>query len=370
MNLANFSSALDHIYAASTTPEQWPDALARINDLFDCSCVCLIDRNLRTLEGSICSNFDQGSEREFITEWTDRNVLARRKRVRRRGTIETDHDVLPRRELERSEYFNEFLSPRDMDHLMLVTLGLEREFVRSLTLTRPTIAGEFDAADVERFRPLVVHLQRAVEVNVALAKSKVIVGAAAEILEQSATGVVLIDERGRAAFINRAARAMAAERDGFVVVGDTIKLMHPKQQGVLQRLIDGATGKLAGTSAARGGVMRWPRKSGKQDYAVTVGSTPMSINYPFRERAAFVVVTDPTEHPASPDDLLRMFFELSDAELRVARHVMQGHSPEQIAALLDVRLSTVRWHLASLFRKTGTSRQDELVRALLSLQRF
>jgi DNA-binding CsgD family transcriptional regulator len=49
---------------------------------------------------------------------------------------------------------------------------------------------------------------------------------------------------------------------------------------------------------------------------------------------------------------------------------MEGHCPEQTAALLDVRLTTVRWHLASMFRKTGTGRQAELVRALLSLRRL
>jgi DNA-binding CsgD family transcriptional regulator len=35
--------------------------------------------------------------------------------------------------------------------------------------------------------------------------------------------------------------------------------------------------------------------------------------------------------------------------------------------LLEVKTSTVRRHLASMYRKSGTSRQAELVRLLLSL---
>ncbi len=46
---------------------------------------------------------------------------------------------------------------------------------------------------------------------------------------------------------------------------------------------------------------------------------------------------------------------------------MTGDSPEQAAAFLEVKTSTVRWHLASMYRKTGTNRQAELVRLLLSL---
>lgn len=46
---------------------------------------------------------------------------------------------------------------------------------------------------------------------------------------------------------------------------------------------------------------------------------------------------------------------------------MMGESPERAAAFLDLKVSTARWHLASMFRKTGTGRQAELVRLLLSL---
>jgi hypothetical protein len=37
------------------------------------------------------------------------------------------------------------------------------------------------------------------------------------------------------------------------------------------------------------------------------------------------------------------------------------------AAAIEAKFSTVRWHLASMYRKTGTKRQAELVRLLLSL---
>ena len=46
---------------------------------------------------------------------------------------------------------------------------------------------------------------------------------------------------------------------------------------------------------------------------------------------------------------------------------MMGDSPEQAAAFLEVKTATARWHLASIYRKTGTKRQVELVRLLLAL---
>jgi DNA-binding CsgD family transcriptional regulator len=65
--------------------------------------------------------------------------------------------------------------------------------------------------------------------------------------------------------------------------------------------------------------------------------------------------------------MIRQLFGLSVAETRVAERLMMGDSPEQAAAFLDIKMSTARWHLASLYRKTGTSRQAQLVRLLLSV---
>jgi len=46
---------------------------------------------------------------------------------------------------------------------------------------------------------------------------------------------------------------------------------------------------------------------------------------------------------------------------------LNGDTPQQAAAALGIRVSTARFHLAALFRKTDTRRQAELVRLLLSL---
>jgi len=67
-----------------------------------------------------------------------------------------------------------------------------------------------------------------------------------------------------------------------------------------------------------------------------------------------------------PEATIRQLFGLSPAESRVAQRLMMGESPEQAAAFLEVTIATARWHLASLYRKTGTSRQAQLVRMLMS----
>ena len=71
--------------------------------------------------------------------------------------------------------------------------------------------------------------------------------------------------------------------------------------------------------------------------------------------------------PLPPKEMLAQLFGFTAAEMRVAERLLMGDSPEQVAAFLNVKTATARWHLASIYRKTGTNRQAELVRLLLSL---
>jgi DNA-binding CsgD family transcriptional regulator len=140
------------------------------------------------------------------------------------------------------------------------------------------------------------------------------------------------------------------------------------EDGALQRLIAAATGRLAQPEAPRGGVMRLSRKSGKPDFALACAPHHGDAFSAETAPAAFILITDAAS--CAPKPLLRELFGLTEAEGRVAERLMQGDTPEQAAIMLGVKTSTARWHLASLYRKTGTSRQAQLVRLLMSVPRI
>jgi len=82
---------------------------------------------------------------------------------------------------------------------------------------------------------------------------------------------------------------------------------------------------------------------------------------------AIVFVTD-TAQPAIVDTpMLKRLYSVTDAEARVAKALCSGGTLAEVAERLGVSEATVRTQLQSVFRKTGTARQPELVRLLLSL---
>ena len=59
---------------------------------------------------------------------------------------------------------------------------------------------------------------------------------------------------------------------------------------------------------------------------------------------------------------------LTRSEFRVCERVVRGFSVKRIAADLDISPHTVRSHLRSIFAKTGTDSQRELLVRLLEVE--
>jgi hypothetical protein len=124
---------LDGVYAAATAPERWPAALAQLAEYFNCSCVSLLEKNLRTGQAEAFQwGIDPAGTHEYLAYWLPRNEFHRRTRVWRPGHVETDRMILPKSELLRSDYYNGFLKPFDMHAMMRVPLHADGQTLHLL----------------------------------------------------------------------------------------------------------------------------------------------------------------------------------------------------------------------------------------------
>ena len=82
--------------------------------------------------------------------------------------------------------------------------------------------------------------------------------------------------------------------------------------------------------------------------------------------AAMVLATDP-EHVDVPDeDALRAFFGLTSAEAKLTRLLALGLTLLEAGDRLGVRRETIRKRLKTVFEKTNTHRQAQLIRLILN----
>ena len=192
---------------------------------------------------------------------------------------------------------------------------------------------------------------------------------ASEVLNQFAHGVVLVTRSGRASFINAAASAIIARRDGLALRHDGQPYAASTQEhSALRRMIElAANGNDRGQRFA--GCLAISRPSDQRSLVVHVlplGSAGAGI--PDAEACAMLLIIDPERESRPTADTLRRLYGLTGAESTVALGIMRGAGLQAVADDLSVSLSTVRIHLQRVFEKTATRRQAELVRLLHQVQ--
>lgn len=360
-------SILDNVYVAATAPEAWPTALEQLGRYFDCSCVSLVKKDVRTAQGTAFQwGVSPSDASEYLTYWLPRNIFHSRTRVWRPGHIETDRTILPKRELLRSDYYNGFLKPHEMHAMMRVALHLDDRSLHILALARSEQAGEYEQADIDELRPLVGHLQRAAAIARHTSGVSEALQGLSGLLEQGTTGILLLSASGRVVFANDAARDIVSAEPAIELREARLAARESQGNAVLQRLIAGATGQMREVGDARGGAFRLAA-SAQPGLTVVVGPLANKDFTSEESPAAFVLLTDPDRGASRPAWMLQNLYGLTAAEIAMAERILKGDTPEQAAVALSVKVSTARFHLRSLFRKTDTRRQSELVRVLLSL---
>lgn len=81
---------------------------------------------------------------------------------------------------------------------------------------------------------------------------------------------------------------------------------------------------------------------------------------------ALVFAFDPDATPTVQAELVQRLFGLSEAEAYLAVALCGGRSLEEASVARGTTLNTVRSQLKSIFGKTGTHRQADLVSVLLA----
>lgn len=84
-----------------------------------------------------------------------------------------------------------------------------------------------------------------------------------------------------------------------------------------------------------------------------------------KRAAAIVFIFDPDDMSRLPEDPIAGMFGLTPAESRLAALIAAGKSVRECSTRLRLTEGTVRQYLKSIFRKTDSTSQSELVNLIL-----
>jgi DNA-binding CsgD family transcriptional regulator len=185
-------------------------------------------------------------------------------------------------------------------------------------------------------------------------------------LDALTLGVILLSPQGRVVTMNRAAQRLLAEDGGLRAGPDGLSAEHAAESARLRQLITEATATSASDEPMPARALTVSRRNDSplQLLVSRVIGFDVDESHPVR---AIVFAGDPAHGGGPTTDTLRILFGLTPAECRLAMLLADGHSPAAIAEMVGVTRNTLKSQLSSIYGKTGTSRQAQLVRLLLQL---
>lgn len=218
------------------------------------------------------------------------------------------------------------------------------------------------------FTALLPILQRVVPLYVVIGDMERRLRVAEHILETSGVGMILVDGRSHVLDLNETARALLNDTPGIMIRDGILMTDHAGSGSTLKEAISAMAER---QSRERDDSCYVSVALDRDDRVLPLtlivrpGPPFGPVSAPSR-RTAVVVLRDPARRAvlAAPD--LEQLFALSRAEARLAGILADGQNLEDAAAELGISRNTARAQLQAIFGKTGTNRQADLVRLLLT----
>jgi DNA-binding CsgD family transcriptional regulator len=351
------------IYEAAAMPERWPRALERLAASVGAQAAALKCKDAQGRQRISATARAVDGYADFLANGASYpNYRTQRGRERLFAGFVHDLELTSPEEHDADPIYQRFLRPHGFSWSSGTLAPLPTGEVAVFDIHRAAHAGPFSRREMRLLDPYRPHLVRAVLLSSRLW------------LERARTAVTGIEAVGLpAASISGDGRVLAAN-DAFEALAPQVCFRAFDRITLADRQ---AASRLAETLARLGAGSALPARS------IAVGADaehpPLVLHVlpvlrngaDIFDCAAALVVASPVV-PANPPagDLLHNLFDLTPAEARLAGMLASGTPLGEMSRQVPVSIETLRSQLKSVMHKTGTRRQVDLVRLLLSARRI
>ena len=303
------------------------------------------------------------------------NPLFREHRRRPVGAVFSDTALMARSSFRATAFFRDWLAQGgDFDAATGVVIAREGPVQTVLEIRYPTHAERQAAPAAEIvLGELVLHLAQAARIaDLTLGAGQAQIEAR-NFLELSSFPTFIVDAACRIHAMNGRGEVLLRVGTGLVLGMDrTLQAVEPEDTAHLQDAVAQASLSVSARSAVMG------LKSGARKAPRVLTLTPLSAlsrtDLPCgggcaQQGRVAIMVIDGADQLRLGRDALWAMFDLTAREAELALALLEGRTMPELARAQAVSKQTLRNQLSSILRKTGTTRQSELVALLLQMAR-
>jgi DNA-binding CsgD family transcriptional regulator len=360
---SNVQELVKLTYEAAADPSRWNDFLRLFSETIHApSATFLIHDNARKASASAAVGIDPSWIKSYQEYFVTINPWLA-DRPFRRGVTAVGEEILSDRELVRTEFYNDFLRPKNWFYSCGVLTAQDGSTTSEISALRSWRTGSFTSNEVALFEYLAPHLQCAVRIHNRIAGLESGLKTATTALDRFPTGIVAVNSDAKVILTNRAADAILERRDGLLS-RDGLRTASRHETAKLRNAIAAVSTHLdSGPNPET--LLQVSRPSGSAPFEVLVAPLPSQSSLRRDHATAVLFITDPEAEPPLDSRKLRVLFGLTPAEIRLCMALVKGQSVAEYAQEARISSNTARTHMKRIYSKTGAKRQSELVRSLL-----
>ncbi|TGT57302.1 helix-turn-helix transcriptional regulator [Mesorhizobium sp. M00.F.Ca.ET.170.01.1.1] len=360
--------AMDACYEAVVVPETWSDALHGLARSLDAACLMFYPRNPDTSSNdprnpkrSLLDMPTSHDYRDLLREYMKNNWFLGHYRAARGlplldagRTVVIEDDLSTKEERRCLPHYNELYLPFGFPGFAMIGCTVHG-VPWAVPMLKGQGQGQFTREDALYLATLAPHFRRLIALSERLVASQ---GQAGLNVLNISNAACLLDWRGRVTQLN--SRAAELLGSGLLITNGRLHAKHHDSDVALQRVIYLASRTRSSMALNDIGPVVVSRSS-RRPLVVDVLPTIGVIADAFQFTSAILIVSDLDERPQQSSARLQKAFGLTAAEGRVAARLCAGDGVDALADTLRLSRETVRAHLKSIFSKTDTGRQAELV---------
>lgn len=365
-----FDEFVNIIYGAVLDVNLWKPAMAKLATIADAEFATLMDSDFAgsVVYREVLHNLDEKDNHLYLEQYAAIDPRVPVCLGNQKLEWVSDYDYFDDAFREKDRFYSELWSRYDLGEALIGTFAREGSRIGTSVLARTRSRGRV-SRELRKFLDVAVpHLDRAVKI------SRRFDALAAEVILSHNVLDALPEPLGCALSDGRLYRANRAFEDslraGGVVFAQNgiLHVQDPMLQAQFQRAIRECCRIAEGAPSADPGAQFTLRIERATEPVCFVTIAPL---FAVRLRSwagrpcALIRIDEPNRDPATR--ALEQAFGLSVAEARLVNVLCAGGTLAEAADKLGISPNTAKTQLASVFSKTGTSRQSELVALVAAL---
>lgn len=362
------SRLIGDIYDAVLDPTLWPEALRQVRGFVGGSAAALFSKDASNKSVNIY--YDDGGvdphyARLYVDKYAKFDPASTGHLLSEIGCPVSIADLISYDELLETRFYKEWARPQGCVDFISAVLEKTGARAAMVGVFRHERHGLVDEETRNRMRLVVPHIRRASLIGRVIDLKTAEACTFADTLDRISAGMFLVDETSRVVHANAIGHEMLASAAVFSAPGGKLTAIDPRAARLLADIIVTA-GKGDESVGTKGIAVPIVAREGDHYVAhvlpLTSGARRRTASR-YAAVAALFVRKAALEVPSPPEAISKLY-GLTPSELRVLLAIVQAGGVAETAQALGIGAQTVKTHLHRLFRKTGTSRQADLVKLI------